>query len=182
MTTISGMSPFQTSEVALLPQTRDVSDEVIKRGDPKRILNQNNLHPILRSKVSSLLERAHAQGLDVMVSEGYRSIDRQNRLYSSGKMVTRAAGGSSFHNYGLAVDFVFRDQQGQPTWDAPEHAWRHLGAIGKDLGLRWGGDFKSLKDFGHFELSAGFKIKDIKAMHEAGGINRVWEAVGSHQK
>jgi len=36
-------------------------------------------------------------------------------------------------------------------WDGKDPVWQKLGAIGKSLGLVWGGDWKSTPDYGHFE-------------------------------
>lgn len=119
--------------------------------DPKGILTKGDIHPELAKKVNILLDEAHKQGLEVMVFEGFRSVDRQNQLYDGQRGVTQVTGGNSYHNYGLAVDIVFKDKNGNPSW-AENHDWKKLGEIGKSLGLKWGGDFKTLSDRAHFEF------------------------------
>lgn len=117
--------------------------------DPKGILKSSRLHPRLAGLAETIVTTAWKKGLKVMVFEGYRDGKRQNELYARG--TTRARAGKSYHNFGLAVDIVFLNEKGEPSW-SPEHNWQKLGEIGKNLGLIWGGDFKRIKDYGHFEL------------------------------
>lgn len=117
--------------------------------DPKGILKSSRLHPRLAGLAETIVTTAWKKGLKVMVFEGYRDGKRQNELYTKG--TTRARAGKSYHNFGLAVDIVFLNEKGEPSW-SPEHNWQKLGEIGKSLGLTWGGDFKRIKDYGHFEL------------------------------
>jgi hypothetical protein len=59
-----------------------------------------------------------------------------------GTKVTSARGEtrSSWHQYGLAVDLVFNDTMGQATWLKTGN-WARNGAVAKENGLRWGGDW-----------------------------------------
>ncbi len=56
---------------------------------------------------------------------------------------------NSKHNQRLAVDLNLFTSEG--TLAKPEQ-YRPLGEKWKALGGRWGGDFQSFKDWGHFEL------------------------------
>lgn len=53
--------------------------------------------------------------------------------------------------------------------DTPEHRvradqlWSRLGAIGKRLGFRWGGEFAHLVDRPHFEWSGGLSLAQLRA-------------------
>lgn len=70
-----------------------------------------------------------------------------------GKKYTRATGGHSKHQYGLAIDVVpVVDSVAQ--WDNAR-LWKKIGAVGEQLGLRWGGRWHTLYDPGHFEWSGG---------------------------
>jgi len=95
----------------------------------------------------------------------------QATLYMQGRtlpgpIVTKAKAGDSFHNYGMAFDFVILednvpsysdrlDWNGNRLWD-----YKEVGEIGKALGLAWGGDWGW--DAGHFEYKA-FTLKELKA-------------------
>lgn len=41
-------------------------------------------------------------------------------------------------------------EENKANWDPTNPLWQEIGGIGKELGLRWGGDWK-VKDMGHFE-------------------------------
>lgn len=127
--------------------------------DPKNILSSGELHPKLTPLIQDLVQKAREQGLNVFVFEGHRSFQRQDALYKSGLNVTQAKAGQSYHNFGLAADIVFYDANGKPSW-SDEHDWNKLGQIGRGLGLKWGGDFKTIKDLSHFEYHPTVDIKN----------------------
>lgn len=56
----------------------------------------------------------------------------------------------SKHIDGLAVDFV-PIRNGSYWWSAPLTVWEEMGKIGKECGLKWGGDWQT-KDCPHFEI------------------------------
>jgi uncharacterized protein YraI len=139
------------------------------------------LHPNLQAKVQGLIENAHKKGLNVWIVQGMRTIEEQNDLYAQGrtkgqkgKTVTKAKGGDSYHNYGLAVDVVFHGSQ--PYGES--HNWTALGEAGKEAGLEWGGDWKSFKDRPHFQIS-GLSISQLKAWYASGSMENVWKNVSA---
>jgi peptidoglycan L-alanyl-D-glutamate endopeptidase CwlK len=117
------------------------------------------LHPLLDTKLNALISDAGEKGIDLRVVSGYRSLEHQQRLYEKGRtrkgnIVTNAPAGFSYHNYGFAVD-VCEFVDGKPHWGSKH--WDTIGRMGKKHGLVWGGDWKSLVDKPHFQLS----LKDI---------------------
>lgn len=113
----------------------------------------SRLQPIAREFV----QRARAAGYQIVLASGTRTMEEQRALYDqgrtkSGKIVTNAQAGDSAHNFGLAFDFAFGNAFGRPTWpeDGP---WAAVAAIGKQLGLVWGGDWKTFKDRPHLEVA-----------------------------
>jgi hypothetical protein len=108
-----------------------------------------NVDPVLREKVTAMIEEAQRQGLDVSVYEGYRDPARQDDLYKQGK--TKLQGTDGLNTQGFAADVTFHDSDGKRTWDAPKSDWERLGKIGKEHGLQWGGDWKD-PDCAHFQL------------------------------
>lgn len=91
---------------------------------------------------------------------------QQQVLYSQGRtspgnVVTHAAPGDSYHNYGLAFDVVPTAYKSLPNWNPSGEFWQRIGTIGKGLGLTWGGDFTS-PDKPHFELKAA-PLSELKA-------------------
>jgi hypothetical protein len=110
------------------------------------------MQPIVREFVT----RARAAGYPIVITSGRRTMEEQAALYAKGRdadgsIVTNAQPGDSAHNFGLAIDFAFGNAVGRPTWpnDAP---WAKVAAIGKALGLEWGGDWRTFKDQPHLEL------------------------------
>jgi len=84
-------------------------------------------------------------------------------LYAKGRtapgaIVTKARGGESFHNYGVAFDVVFT----KLGYNASENQWLMLGAYAEQLGLDWGGRWTGFVDKPHFELTLGYTLKDFK--------------------
>jgi LAS superfamily LD-carboxypeptidase LdcB len=111
----------------------------------------------LAKKAMQTLQTAREQGLDVRVTEGYRSLEKQAQLYAQGRtapgnIVTNARAGQSKHNSGNAVDMGVYDN-GKYVARNDDPRYSQLGAIGKAQGLKWGGDFKSIPDKPHFELN-----------------------------
>lgn len=110
--------------------------------------------PELAEKCLRILALAEAEGFDLLVTQGFRSIEEQNRLYAQGrtapgKIVTNARGGQSNHNFGKAVDFAFVFN-GEISWD--ENLYKNIGRWARIVGLKWGGNWKSIKDKPHVEL------------------------------
>ncbi len=95
--------------------------------------------------------RAQAR-LPAVITEGRRSQARQRQLYEQGRtrpgpIVTNTL--TSRHRGGKAFDIAFL---GVSPNQAVNAGWFDLaGRAGESLGLRWGGRFRKLKDFGHFE-------------------------------
>lgn len=140
--------------------------------DSRRI---EDLHPKVQAMAHALMANAKADGIVLRVTFTLRAIATQDALYAQGrtkpgKIVTNARGGYSFHNYGLALDVVPEELLALPNWGDNPHdqkradaLWAKLGAIGKALGFRWGGDFKSIKDRPHFEWSGALTLADLRA-------------------
>lgn len=131
-----------------------------------------------QEKIDLVLGDAKKAGLDVALFDGFRSFQRQDDLYAQGrtkpgKKVTKARGGQSWHNYGLAADLVFK-RDGKWTWDGN---WDVLGRIGKRHGLLWGGDWKGFKDRPHFEWPRSLSLVQAKGLHDKGGLDLVWKEV-----
>lgn len=129
------------------------------RGNLPMITSLEALHPYFRDKILQLISLARSKGIELAVVETYRTHAKQNEYKTMGKKFTRMRGGSSKHQYGLAVDLVPM-VNGQPQWHNMQ-LWRKVGVMGERLGLRWGGRWRSPFDPGHFEWTAGFSPEDL---------------------
>ena len=110
------------------------------------------LVPEARTKAIQLVREANRQGLNVMFWDGWRDPAETLHNIAKGTSKVKDAYGSK-HTWGVAFDIVFKDALGLPSWPpASDPRWQKLGAIGKQLGLKWGGDFRGFFDGPHFEL------------------------------
>ena len=92
---------------------------------------------------------------EVLLTCTFRSRVDQASSYAQGrtapgKIVTNAKPGQSLHNYypSLAFDLAFKRGK-ELIWDPP--FFQKFAEIAKPLGLEWGGDWKSFKDYPHFQ-------------------------------
>ncbi len=121
----------------------------------------NWLLPIMKLKLTALLDQAKSGGLDVMFWDGWRSPASELKDQQKGTSALHDAY-SSYHTWGAAVDVVFRSSLGEPVWPpADDPRWQVLGNIGRGLGLTWGGDWVHLRDMAHFQLS-GLSVPDLR--------------------
>jgi peptidoglycan L-alanyl-D-glutamate endopeptidase CwlK len=63
--------------------------------------------------------------------------------------VTNARAGHSNHNFGIAFDIGVFDG-GNYIEESPKY--KAVGLLGMDLGLEWGGNWKTIQDEPHFQL------------------------------
>jgi len=129
------------------------------------------LHPRMRPFARALIERAAGHGIIIKVTSGTRSFAEQNDLFAQRPIVTRARGGFSNHNFGIAIDITIftgsadPEKAKTPVFESP--LYKVIGALGTDLGLEWGGNWKTIVDEPHFQLrpgwAAGMKESDMLA-------------------
>lgn len=113
--------------------------------EPLRDADVSKLHPAFRKIAQEVLDKLAVEGISFRLFEGFRSRERQAWLWAAGRtrlqdakgnkihIVTKAQPGQSFHQYGLAGDFVLYED-GKWNWAAAdrEHAekWRRLQEVG----------------------------------------------------
>jgi peptidoglycan L-alanyl-D-glutamate endopeptidase CwlK len=123
------------------------------------------LKPLVMRQAKKVTDDMYILGHPVRIVEGYRSLERQAELYAQGRTtpgpkVTNAKPGYSWHNYGLAVDFVFKKE----GYNASDKLWKTLGAIIERHGFEWGGSPDWIKagfnDRPHAQLTKGYTIED----------------------
>lgn len=121
------------------------------------------LHPDAIGLFQRFIEEAeNTLDITLRVTQGLRTFEEQNELYAQGRTkpgskVTNAKGGQSFHNYGISVDLV-EMKNGQPNWNFD---FKKLKPIAEKYGIEWGGDFKSIVDKPHFQLSFGYTWQQL---------------------
>lgn len=124
-----------------------------------------DLHPKVKAMAEKFLSECKTAGLNVTIYSTYRDHESQNDLYAQGrtkpgKVITKAKGGDSFHNWKVAFDAAPIVNGSIPWNDA--RLFEKMGAIGEKCGLEWGGRWK-FKDMPHFQFTGGLSIADFKA-------------------
>lgn len=119
--------------------------------------NINQLHPRLQKKITELQEKCKQQGLIIGIGECLRTAAEQDALYAQGrtkpgKKVTNCKGSSysSMHQWGVAFDIYRSDGKG--AYYDKDGFFARVGKIGQEIGLEWGGSWKSIVDMPHFQL------------------------------
>lgn len=102
----------------------------------------------------ALVHKAALGGIQIKILSGFRSYAEQDELYALGRTkpgekVTNARGGHSNHNFGIAFDIgVFEGNK----YLTDSVKYKAVGALGMDMGLEWGGSWKTIVDQPHFQL------------------------------
>jgi peptidoglycan L-alanyl-D-glutamate endopeptidase CwlK len=133
-----------------------------KVAKPTAPSSQWGLLPQVHSRAVSLIEKLKAQGVEIKITEGLRTYERQQILWDQGRtkpgnIVTNAMPGYSMHNHGVAFD-VYPVKDG---WNTSAAVWEIIGRVGESLGLEWGGRWKGLVDKPHFEYALGHSAEDF---------------------
>lgn len=115
---------FYTDVIVRHPEFRSTND----------IRDLALLEPITRAAVQNIITDARALGIELIVTETYRSTQRQQQLYLRHLTGLKTVG---VHHYGLAADFA-KIVDGSASWDGD---WMFLGKLCRKYNLVWGGDW-----------------------------------------
>lgn len=119
------------------------------------------------------------KGVTIEVISGLRSWSAQAALYAQGrtkpgKIVTKARPGSSWHNYGLAIDIglfkngVYLDEKKPAEADK---LYAEIGKLAATHGIEWAGTWKTFQETPHFQVTFGMTLADVRARMEAKGYD-----------
>lgn len=136
------------------------------------------LHPKLREEVGEIYNEI----CSVLTGSAFcrfaytlRTFAEQDALYAQGRtkpgsIVTKAKGGLSYHNYGLALDIVLIDGK-NASWDSKKDFdgdgkadWAEIVNIFKQHGWEWGGDW-GFKDEPHFQKTFGKSVRELLELY-----------------
>lgn len=152
------------------------------------------LHPAVRQDVKDIYLNEVVPALSgraiCRFAYTLRTFAEQDALYAQGRtrlfdskgkrlgVVTKAKGGQSIHNYGLAFDIVLlKDADNNGTFESASWEtnidfdkdgradWMEIVDIFKRHGWVWGGDWKSFKDRPHFEKTFGHTWRTLLDRH-----------------
>ena len=138
----------------------------------------SQVHQEVRKLAEELIRRCWKENVFIVFTDGLRTFEDQAVIYGKGrssyiynrkqygnpkvKKVSNAKPGNSFHNYGLALDFVTCDGHGKNIDWIIGPKWRRAVAIAKELGFTWGGDWSSFRDYPHIQFDGGLSISQIQ--------------------
>jgi peptidoglycan L-alanyl-D-glutamate endopeptidase CwlK len=159
--------------------------------DPVSESRLSEVHPKLAEKVRSMADLLAQENILIRVVQSLRSWGEQQALYNEGRdssgnvidpklVVTNAKPGTSWHNYGLAVDVAPFDS-GIPDWNVNHPAWKRIVAVGESCGLVSGSTWRTFPDWPHFQLTGQLPVSPddaVRAAYATGGQDAVWNDSG----
>jgi len=141
------------------------------------------LHPKIRAEVKQVIENAEAKfpaNMAIRIVQGLRTFAEQDALFAQRPRVTKAKGGQSLHNYGVAIDFaILRDKDNNGTYE--ELSWDTVADYDKDkiadwsevvasfeaAGYEWGGKWRTFKDMPHCQKTFGYTWQQLLTKYNA---------------
>ena len=160
--------------------------------DQKTLERIQLLHPKLREEALTMYDEIVAALTGTAACRfayTLRTFAEQDALFAQGRtkpgaIVTKAKGGQSYHNYGLAIDIVLlvdKDKNGTfetASWDLKtdfdgdgKSDWQEVVAIFKRYGYEWGGDWKFV-DAPHFQKTLGKSVAELQVLHNTGKVDK----------
>lgn len=153
--------------------------------DTRSLNNLSTLHPKFRESAIDAWTKAQAampSNVQIIVVQGLRTFAESDALYAIGRtikgentsslhpmgsIVTKAAAGQSYHNFGLAFDFSMVTD-GKEDYVVGPH-WMQVVEIMEKHGMFWGGNFpEGFHDNPHFENRYGHNWRDLLNLHNEG--------------
>lgn len=140
----------------------------------RTIENLGSLNKKALAKLEPFLQAAESamssKGVTIEVISGLRSWAAQAALYAQGRtkpgrIVTKARPGSSWHNYGLAIDLglfkngVYLDEK-QPA--IADKLYAEIGKLASQHSVEWAGNWKSFQETPHFQVTFGLTLSQAR--------------------
>lgn len=132
--------------------------------DPQSVTLIQTLHPKIRQDFQDFIEEIESNfNVTVRVVSALRTMEEQEKIYAQGRtspgpIVTKAPPGSSYHNWGLAVDIVPLSSSGGLNYNYDQSKWTNIAA---QYDITWGGNWSGFKDMDHWENKMGHNWRDL---------------------
>jgi peptidoglycan L-alanyl-D-glutamate endopeptidase CwlK len=123
------------------------------------------VQPTFANLLIELKKHFQEKGIECKYISGHRTYAEQDALFSKGRttpgpIVTKAKGGESNHNFGIAVDVGLFTPDGKYLEDTP--FYRDIGPIvAKFPTLEWGGSWKFV-DEPHIQWKTGLTMAQLR--------------------
>lgn len=155
-----GLETWTKIHNRLVPTARPIAvppviDRVGDRADERSEKAIATLLPEVQPYARALVHRAADRGITIKIISGTRTYEEQDALYHQRPPVTKARGGYSNHNFGIAFDVgVFSGAK----YLAESPLYKVVGVLGTELGLEWGGNWKTFVDEPHFQFRPAWAV------------------------
>lgn len=144
----------QAAAQALRDPVKVKAEAYLRKCDKTRLGNPDPhvCHPLLREFWEELVKALQKRQYPCYAHNALRTFAEQNNLFNKG--VSKARGGQSPHNFGMAVDIVYFNRE----WKLTHKEWAVIGLVGKEVARRrnikitWGGDW-DFYDPAHWQLA-----------------------------
>lgn len=153
--------------------------------------DKNLLCPAFVARLDEFERLLAIDHLPFFLYMGMRDWSDQDELYAQGRttagqIVTNARGGQSWHNFGLAADYVLNLSEGKPSfqwsWDTKKdlnangtNDWIEMGKDAQRVGLEWGGAWRKFPDLPHVQFTGGITLQEAQELWRLGGNKNVWK-------
>ncbi len=154
----------------LLALARDPS-LINAKFDPRTETGFGTLEPRMQERARQFLLLVKlGTDYDFRITSATRTYEQQVALYRQGQsedgsIVTRARGGQSKHNFGIAFDLTLFIK-GSPAYESP--AYDTIGHLAKGVGLEWGGNWTSIVDRPHYQWPTGLSLEQLRQFKNLG--------------
>ena len=170
---------LDTAENAFAQQFDKIAE---KHGtfDARTESNIRSLLPAAQIKARVFMkEAAKLTEVTCKILSGTRTYEEQDDLFAIGRTkergrspVTKARGGQSNHNFGIAWDVGLFQNGKYLTGDKPKEDKLYV-ALGERIlgavpGLEWGGKWTGFVDKPHYQLPTGKSVKQVRLAFESG--------------
>ncbi len=155
-----------------------------------RDIDRSHLFPPFAALLGRFEAELAKAGLPFFLFEGLRTHEQQAEYYAQGrttpgKIITWAQPGSSWHQYGMAGDYVI-DASEKPgvqwSWDLKSDVnhdghrdWEQMADIARQCGLEAGWYWR-LVDAPHVQCRYGLTVYEAQEFYKLGGLPAVWRA------
>lgn len=139
--------------------------------DARSEKNIGSLQPKAQQVARGFLKKVRDAGIDARIISGTRTYAEQDALYSQGRfgnpgpIVTKAEGGESNHNFGIAWDIGIFDGgaylRKSPLYDKAAE-------VGLSADLEWGGNWIEFQDKPHYQLAVDLILATMRDKFEIG--------------
>ena len=151
----------------------------------------NSLNSQSKTKFGEFFDVLNKSGITVTINSGHRTVLQQFNIWvkrhtADGKLIPgkikAALPGRSNHNYANAVDInaTYKTTTGQTIelgGSSSRKDWLPIVTVAKQMGIRWGGDFKKNYDPIHFEVgkASGEKYAQLVKLNNGEKNPHKWD-------